>query len=186
MMQFVLRSAGTHEIFMQSLLTWFVCWMGKWSALIPRVSWWAPVWRWSVMWGVTAGMIITGVRALWSTPVVMSVVSMMWLGISFVWITVTVAVVSAGRGFRPLSAVSVSVLVMVVRSWSSAVPGMGFWSVMACRCTWGRYVMQTIYYYVSILITFKAMYVWAMSCYMTWFLTLETSIFFMRHNIYCW
>ena len=72
MMQLVLRSTGMHWRFRQSLLTWFVCWTGMWSALTPRVSWWAPVWRWYVMWGVTAGMIITGVRALWSTPVVMS------------------------------------------------------------------------------------------------------------------
>ena len=156
------------------------------SALIPRASWSAPVWRWSVMWGITVGMIITGLRALWSTPVVVSIISMMWPGASSVRIVVTVAAISVETGLRSWSAVSVSVLVTVVRGWSSAVPGIGFWPVVSCGCTRGWHLMWTVHYNMPIFITFKAMYIWAVESYMSWFLTLEASILFMGQNIYCW
>ena len=160
--------------------------MGLQSAVVLRVSWWATVWRQSMMWGVTVGMLSTGVRVLWSTPMMMSIVSMMWPGTAFVGFVVTVAVVSMGMGLWPWSAVSVPVLETVARSQSGAVPGMGFWSVMVCRYTWGWYLMWTVHYYMSIFSTLEATYIWAKSFYMAWFLTLETAIFFMGHDIHCW
>ena len=180
-MQLILRSAAIHWRFMQSLLNWLVCWTGMWSALILRVSWWASVWRQSAMWGVTVGMISIGMRASWNTPVVMSNSSIVWPRASSVWIAATVTVISVGRGLRPWSAVSVSVLVTVARSQSGVVPGMGFQSVMMCRCTRGWYLMQTVHYYMSVFITFEVTYIWAMSCCMAWSLTLKTLILFMWH-----
>ena len=155
-MQFILSPAGLGWRFMQGCLTWFVCWMGLWPAVVPRESWWAPVWRQSAIRDVTVGTISTGMRALWSTPMMTSIVSMMWPGIPSVGIMVTVAVVSMGMGLWPWSAVSVPVLVMVTRNQSGAVPGMGFWSVLMCRCTWEWYLVQTVHYYMSIFITFEA------------------------------
>ena len=54
-MWLVLISGGMCWRFMQGFLTWFVCWMGTWSAVVPRVSWWAPVKGWSVVWGIMGG-----------------------------------------------------------------------------------------------------------------------------------
>ena len=166
-MQHVVRSFGMYWRFNQGMLTWFVCWTGIWSALILRVCGWAPVRRWSVMFGVMVGMIIAGVRGSWSTPVVMSIVFMMGPGTSFVWITVTVTVISVGTGLRSWSAVSLSVLVTVMRSLSGVVPGMGFLPVMMARHTKGWCLMQTVHHYMTIFITFEAMYIWTMTCYVT-------------------
>ena len=184
-MHLVLISAGMHWRFMWGFLTWFVCWKWTQSAVVSKVSWWAPVWRWSAVSGITVGLISTGVRASWSTPMVASTVLMMWPGTSSVGIMMAVTAIPMGIGPWPWSVVSVPVLVMVAWCWSSAVPGMAFWSVMACRCTWGWYLMWTVHHYMSIFITFKAMYIWAMTCCVPWLLTLKTVVFLMGHYIYC-
>ena len=58
--------------------------------------------------------------------------------------------------------------------------------VAMCRCAWRWYPVWAIHYYLSIFITLITSYIRAMTCYVTWFLTLETMFLFVRHNIHCW
>ena len=84
------------------------------------------------------------------------------------------------------STVFVPVFMTVAWGGSLEVSMLRLWSALMCRHTWRWYPVGTIYYYVSIFITLKTSYIRVMTCYVTWFLTLETVILFMRHNIHCW
>ena len=100
--------------------------------------------------------ISTWVWASWTTPVMPSVVPVVWPGMVSVGIVVTFAVVSAMMGLWSRPTASVPVFVMVVWGWSIVVSISRFWSVLTCRCTWRWYPIWAIYYYVAILITLEA------------------------------
>ena len=165
-----------------------VSWSRVWSAAISGVSWRASVGRWSVMWSVAVRMmhISAWVWALWTTPVVLSIIPVVWPGMASVGVMVTFAVISVRMGLWSRPTTSVPVFMMVVWGWSSVAATTIFWSVVMCRCTWRRYPMWVIHYYVTMLITLETLNTGAVTCYMTWFLAFKTAIFLVRHNIYCW
>ena len=187
-MQFSLWSAGTGWRLMQGFLNWFVCWLRLWSAVVSRVTWRAPMVRWSVMWCVTVRVMWIGiwVWASWSAFVMASAVPLVWPGIASVGVMAASAMIPVRVGLWPRPAASVPVSVTVARGWSGVVPIMGFWSVVPCRCTWGCYPVQAIYYYVTIFITLKASNIQAVTCCVTWVFALKTANFIVRHNICCW
>ena len=129
--------------------------------------------------------ICTLVWTSWNTPVMSSVVPVIWPGTAPVGIVVTVAAVSVIMGLWSRPTASVSVIVIVAWSWLIWVSTSRLWSVLTCRCTWRWYPVWAIHYYVSLFIALKTSYIRAMMCYVTWFLTLGTMILFMRHNIHC-
>ena len=148
------------------------------------MSWRTPMRGWSLMWYVMMIMINTGVMASQGTPIVVCTLHVMWPAMASVGGVMTMASISAWLELQPWSAVLVSVPVMVSRSWSGVMPGVGSLSMMMCKCAWWGYPMWTVHYYMTIFIAFKTLYIWTVSFYMTLLLTLETSVIFMRHYIY--
>ena len=140
------------------------------------------------MWSVAVSKMCINVWvwASWTTPVMASVIPVVWPGTASVGIMMTLAVISVRMGIWSRPTVSVPVFMMVAWVWYSLAATMRLWSMVMCRCTWRRYLMWAIHYNVTILITLKTLNIGIMTCYMTWFLVLKTVIFLMRHNIHCW
>ena len=106
----------------------FVGWSRAWSAAISGVSWRAPMHIWSVMLSVTVRMMCVSIWlwALWTTPVISSVIPVVWPGMAYVGVMMTFAVISVRMGLRPRPAVSVPVFVMVGWGWSGVAATMRF------------------------------------------------------------
>ena len=121
-----------------------------------------------------------------STSVVASAVPVVWPGMVSVGVMLASAMVSARIRLWSGPTASVSAFMTVVEGWPIVRSMLGWWSVAMCRCAWGSYSVWTVYWYVSIFVTLKTSYIWIMSCYVSCFLALETVIFLIRHNIYCW
>ena len=187
-MCFILWPPGLWWRLVQGFLRWFVGWSRVWSAAISWVSWWAPVGRWSAVWGVMVRImcINTWVWTSWITPVMLFVVPMVGPRTASVGVMAVLAVVSLMMRLWPGPTASVPVFVMVARGWSMVVSMSRLWSMVMCRFTWRWHPVWTIHYYVSVFITLETPYTGAMMCYVTWFLALEAAILLMRHNIYCW
>ena len=170
-MWFSLSPARVGWRFMEAFITWPVCWSGLWSAAVSRMNWWAPVWRWFVMWGITVGMIYFRVMVSRNTHVMVSVVS--WVASGGITVTVSVR-----TGLGSWSAVLISILVMVV--WNVTWYGILFYDS-------GQAYLKVVFdvgsplLYVHIHHNQNIIHV-----NMAWLLTLEASIFFIWHGIYWW
>ena len=146
---------------------WICC--NLWNELINSTSGWSPVWCVMVI------MISAGVMVSRSASVVASV---MWSGMTFVWIIATVTLIWVGVWLWSWPAMSVPVPVVVSRSQSGAMPCVRVLSLMECRCAWWWYPIWAVHYYMTIFITFKAMYMQAMTCDVV---TLGTGSFDLPH-----
>ena len=108
-------------------------------------------WGWSSMWCVAGQKL----WVLWkwhrSASMVASAISMMWPLTASVGVVMTMTPISTWLGLWPWSAVPIFVPVMVSRSWSGAMPGVGILSMMMCRCSWWWYPIWTVCYYITIL-----------------------------------
>ena len=140
------------------------------------------------MWSVMVRMVNIGiwVWASWITSMMLSVVPMVQPRMASVGIMATLAAVSSVIWLWSGSTAFVPVLVMVAWGWPMGISMLRMWSVVMCRCTWWWYPVWAIHYYVSVFIAFKTSYIRVMTCYVTWFLTLDTMLLFMRHSIHCW
>ena len=161
-----------------------------WSWMWPTVIWGLITWRalmlqWLVMWPVQCVIVMSvavssvgWVRSSWAAPVVAASILVLWSRVT----SMNQAVMSSKVGLWSASALPVSVFMVVSRTQSGMVTFVQF--VMCCLSSWGRYSVLTVHNDMSILITFIAPNVRAVSCDMSWFLTLKQQSS-VQHHITC-
>ena len=174
-------------ILMWGFLSWPVGQLSVGFAVISWIGWWASMREGSSMWGVMVRAVCRSVRMLsaCTTSVRTPIVPVVWPRMSSEGVMVTLAVVPSMVWLWSRLTSSIPICRTVVWGWAVMMSVLGLWSLMMCRCTWGWYSVWTIHNYVSIFITLETAYIWAMTCYVAWFLALKTVILFMRHDIHC-
>ena len=191
-MWFTSWSTGV-QVWPMWILSWgFVGWSWMWQASISGVVWWTSVHEWSVvwsMWSITVrSMAVTpvcGIGALWATAVMMALLPMSWSRTASIGIMMTWAVVSVKLCLRPWTALPVPVLIVVSGTWSGMVTFVWFALVTLCWGSQRRNLCVGNPLQCDHTCHIPKPNVWAISCYMTMFLALETSIFTVCHHVDC-
>ena len=164
-----------------------------WVNLVSGVWWWwASVHGWSVvwsMWCVMAGSmaitLVCGTWALWATPGMAMIIPMSWHGMASIWTMMTWASVSVKMWFWPGTTSPAPVSMVVSGAWCGVVTSVQCGLLVLCWGSQRRYPLWTIHYNVTILITFKTPNVGAISCYVSLFLALKTSILIVWQHVDC-
>ena len=138
---------------------------------------------WSVMARSVVVFTVGWIRLSWTVPVVAASIPVLWSRVASVWIMITQAVMTSKIGLWSGLTSSVSILMVILWTWSGVVTFL--WFVMCCWSSWRMYSVWAIHDNVTIFVTLIAPNVRAMSYHMSWFLTLETAIFVIQHHSNC-
>ena len=140
--------------------TWFIWGAQSGFTVISGVSWGISAWGGSLAWSVMMVMRSAGVTVLWSAPVV---ASLMWPGVTLRWVIMAVTSISMRVQLLPWPTISIPVPMMMPRSGSGEMPCAWVLSLMACRHAWWWYPIWAVCCYMSVLIAFKTLHIWAMT-----------------------
>ena len=156
---------------MGGLLSMSIGWLRAWSAVISWIGWWTSIRGGSSVWGVAVRAVCKSVWMLstWMTSVISPVVSVVWPRMCSEGFMVALALVSLVVWLWLKSTASVPICRTVAWGWAVVVSMLGLWSIMMCSCTWGWYSVWTIHNYVSIYLTLKTAYIWAMMWPDSWY-----------------
>ena len=154
----------------------------SWPTAISRMCGRASVWWRSPLWCIPSMMICVWVSVVRYAPVWTSVI---WPGATSLWIALAVTSVPVTVGMWPWPVIPVSVPVVMARCRSSKVSHARIMISVTCRSTWWGYFVWAVCSNMAIFSTIKTFYTGTMACHVPWFLTLETFVIIIWHDIYC-
>ena len=124
------------------------------------------------------------VRLPGATSVVAMSVLVQWLGVASLQVTMAETAMSAVS--RMWSRAVPSFLVFLVVPWAWSCVTTSVCLVMYWWCSWGRYIVRAIHDDMSVFIAFLTSDMRVVSCNVSCFLTLETSVFIIGHHVDWW
>ena len=172
---------------------WFIFCLSVWWAwaqftvVLGVVTWWASVCRWSVIWlvwcvkmGSAAVASVCWVGLPWAASIVDVPIPLLWSQVASVQVMMAGAAISAIPRLWSGPVSPDSIFLAASRVW----PGVAVFVhlVMLCWHAWRWYLVRAVHDYMSIFFAFMASDVRAVSCNVSWFLALKTSVILIWHH----
>ena len=146
---------------------------------------------WSVMWPVWCDMVGSAAVALaywtrspWAASIASVPIPSLPSGAASVQVMMTGAVMSAIPTLWSGPISPISIFLVVSRAWPDVAVFVCL--VMLCWCAWILYFVRAVHDYMSIFFMFMASDVRAVSCNVSWFLVLKTSVILIWHHVDHW